>query len=202
MQGRYHCYEGYSPLEVILPVLALAELGVKSIVFTNAAGALNKSYKIGDLMIISDHINLTGMNPLIGIQPPTGTGFVDMADAYDNKLRKALLSAAQSAGIEIKQGVYIGVSGPTYETPAELEFMRRAGGDAVGMSTVIEVIGARFTGLKVAAISVITNQPSDGSKTDHLAIIKVSSAASAGLSILMAEFCELIKGKQARGKGD
>lgn len=202
MQGRYHYYEGYSPLEVILPVLALAELKVGILILTNAAGGLNPSFRRGDLMVINDHINLTGINPLVGIQPPAGTGFVDMSEAYDKKLRNNFIDTAKSTGIEIKQGVYVGVSGPSYETPAELDFLRRIGGDAVGMSTVLEVIGARFAGLKVAALSVITNQPADEGKVDHLDVLRVSSESSGKLSMLLTGFCESIKRKHAKGKGD
>lgn len=197
-QGRYHYYEGYSPLEVILPILTLAELGVNYVIFTNAAGALNPSFKTGDLMIINDHINLTGTNPLIGMQPLQNMNFVDMTEAYDKTMKGDLLNAAHSAGIEVKQGVYVGVSGPSYETLAELEFMRRSGGDAIGMSTVLEVIGARFRGLKVAAISVITNQPANESKVEHSAVIKVSSEVSVKFSKLIAEFCKA----KNKGKGD
>jgi purine-nucleoside phosphorylase len=158
MQGRFHFYEGYGMDKVTFPVRVMKELGVDMLIVTNAAGGVNESFEAGDLMIISDHINFTGTNPLIGPNDSKfGPRFPDMSEAYTKDLRNAAKEIAARLNIDVKEGVYFGFSGPVYETPAEIGMVRTLGGDAVGMSTVPEVIVARHSGLKVLGISCITN---------------------------------------------
>ena len=158
MQGRFHYYEGYSLSEVTFPVRVLSLLGVKSLVLTNAAGGLNNSLKQGSLMLISDHLNLMGANPLRGPNDERfGPRFPDMTDVYDRAFQEIAVAEAHGVDIELRRGVYAGLAGPTYETPAEIRMLRAAGADAVGMSTVPEAIVARHSGLKVLGISCITN---------------------------------------------
>ncbi len=161
LQGRVHAYEGYSLQAVTFPVRVLAELGVKTLLVTNAAGGLNPAFHPGDLMLIVDHIGLmamTGGNPLWGPNDDSlGPRFPAMNKAYDPALRKLALKVAADLGIELRQGVYVGLGGPTFETPAEVRFLRLIGGDACGMSTVPEVIVARHMGLRVLGISGISN---------------------------------------------
>lgn len=158
MQGRFHFYEGYQMNEVTFPVRVMHLLSVNKIIVTNAAGAVNTSYTPGDLMLISDHINLSGDNPLIGKNlSDFGTRFPDMSSAYDVDLRTSAKTIASDLGITLKEGVYCMMSGPTYETPAEIRMIRVLGGDAVGMSTAPEVIIAKHQGMKVLGISCMTN---------------------------------------------
>ncbi|MFJ7847513.1 purine-nucleoside phosphorylase [Peribacillus sp. NPDC097224] len=161
MQGRFHFYEGYSMEKVTFPVRVMKLLGVETLIVTNAAGSVNESYAPGDLMIITDHINLMGTNPLIGANEDRfGPRFPDMSEAYNKELRAKAKTIASTLGLDVKEGVYIGNSGPTYETPAEVRMARVLGGDAVGMSTVPEVIIARHCGMKVLGISCLTNMAS------------------------------------------
>jgi purine-nucleoside phosphorylase len=158
MQGRFHFYEGYSLDKVTFPVRVMKELGVEILIVTNAAGGVNESFAPGDLMIISDHINNMGQNPLIGPNDSRlGVRFPDMSEAYTKELRHIAKEIASSLSIEVKEGVYVGNTGPSYETPAEIKMLRALGGDAVGMSTVPEVIVARHSGMKVLGISCISN---------------------------------------------
>ena len=158
MQGRFHYYEGYSMEGVTFPVRVMKRLGVKTLIVTNAAGGVNKSFKPGDLMIINDHINLAFDNPLIGRNyNELGTRFPDMSRAYDKELIEKVMEVAKVNNIELKQGVYTLFTGPCYETPAEIRMVRLLGGDAVGMSTVPEVIVAAHSKIKVIGISCITN---------------------------------------------
>ncbi|WP_435925164.1 purine-nucleoside phosphorylase [Paenibacillus sp. DYY-L-2] len=161
MKGRFHMYEGYGPELTAFPVRVMKELGVKTLLVTNAAGGVNTSYEPGDLMLISDHLNLTGTNPLIGQNDnELGPRFPDMSQAYSRKLRELARSKAQQAGVSLQEGVYAGLLGPSYETPAEIRMLRTLGADAVGMSTVSEVIVARHAGLEVLGISCISNMAS------------------------------------------
>jgi purine-nucleoside phosphorylase len=158
MQGRVHQYEGYSAREAAFPVRVLARLGVKSLVLTNAAGGINAAYGQGALVMLSDHINLQGSNPLLGPNDDRfGTRFPGMSHAYSVHYRELAQQAARELGIDLKQGVYAALSGPSYETPAEIRYLRTIGADLVGMSTVPEVIVARHMGLEVLAISCVTN---------------------------------------------
>lgn len=158
MQGRFHYYEGYSMQTVTLPVYVMKALGIETLIVTNACGGMNRSFAPGDLMIITDHINMTGDNPLIGPNlDEFGPRFPDMSTAYTPEFVALAERQAQRLGIPIRKGVYCGVSGPTYLTPAELMMLARVGGDAIGMSSVPEVIAARHCGLKVLGISCITD---------------------------------------------
>lgn len=158
LQGRTHLYEGYSVQEIAFPVRALGCLGINCLIVTNAAGSLNPQYRPGDLMLIADHINLMGSNPLIGPNPDDlGPRFPDMSDAYDAGMRQSALDVAGQLGISVREGVYLGVMGPSYETPAEIRMYRKLGADAVGMSTVPEVITAVHMEIRVLGLSCITN---------------------------------------------
>lgn len=158
LAGRFHLYEGYSPQQVTLPVRVLASLGVDSFIFSNAAGGLDPSMSSGRVMLITDHINFTGANPLIGDNVDEwGERFPDMSQVYDPGLLAMARQSAADLGIAIYQGVYVGLKGPSMETPAETRMLRGFGADAVGMSTVLEVIAARHHGLKVLAFSAISN---------------------------------------------
>lgn len=158
MKGRFHLYEGYKPELTTFPVRVMKELGVKSMLVTNAAGGVNTSYEAGDLMVISDHLNLTGTNPLMGPNDNAlGVRFPDMSEAYSKRLRAVAHQVAQEQGVKLQEGVYAGLLGPNYETPAEIVMLRTLGSDAVGMSTVSEVIVARHAGLEVLGFSCITN---------------------------------------------
>lgn len=158
MQGRFHAYEGHSMEDVVFPVRMLHKLGIKTLILTNAAGGVNLSYRPGDLSIIKDHINLMGTNPLIGPNDnKMGPRFPDMSHAYDPQLNSIMKEVSAQLGHKIHEGVYVGVMGPTYETPAEIRMFRILGGDMVGMSTVPESIAANHLGLKVCGISCITN---------------------------------------------
>lgn len=158
LQGRVHFYEGYAMAQVVFPVRVMHALGARTLIVTNAAGGLNPHFRAGDLMLIADHINFMGTNPLIGPnEDALGPRFPDMSAPYDPALIEIARTAAAEEGIELHTGTYIGVSGPSYETPAELRMMRRWGADAVGMSTVHEVIAARHCGMRVLGLSAITD---------------------------------------------
>ncbi len=158
MQGRFHLYEGYSPLDVTFPIRVMQELGVKILIISNAAGGLNPEFNAGDIMIITDHINLTGSNPLIGPNEDSwGIRFPDMIQAYNNKLVMLAENAEKKTGIKLQKGIYAGLKGPSLETPAEVRFLKTIGAEAVGFSTVQEVIAAIHGGMKVLGLSTITN---------------------------------------------
>jgi purine-nucleoside phosphorylase len=157
-QGRVHLYEGWSAQDVCLPARVLTRLGVSAAIVTNAAGGLNPGFAAGDLMLISDHLNLTGASPLTGSNlDDFGPRFPDMSDGYASKLREAARSVAKEIGIQVKEGVYAGMLGPSYETPAEIRMLGHMGADAVGMSTVLESVALVHGGVRVLGISCITN---------------------------------------------
>jgi len=158
MQGRVHMYEGYSPQDVVFPMRVLARMGVQAVILTNAAGGINTAYGQGALVVISDHINLTGQNPLVGKNDDRfGLRFPDMTQAYWKPYREIALEEAKRLGIPPHEGVYAGLLGPNFETPAEIRYLRTIGADLVGMSTVLETIAARHMGVKVLAFSCVTN---------------------------------------------
>jgi purine-nucleoside phosphorylase len=199
--GRPHLYEGYSPEEIAFPVRLAARLGVKVLVVTNAAGGVNTNYRPGELMVITDHINLTGANPLTGLHDPTlGDRFLDMTDAYDLDLIDVAERAARKRGVAIRRGVYLGLAGPSYETPAEIRMARALGADAVGMSTVLEVIAARQMKLRVLGLSCISNMAAGVSKKklDHAEVLQAGEMANAALSDMLAF---VIQDAAARLKG-
>lgn len=158
MQGRVHLYEGYSPREVAFPIRVFGRMGVRAVILTNAAGGINSEFKQGALVVISDHINLQGQNPLIGKNDDRfGTRYPDMTQAYWKAYREFALDEARKLGLTVYQGVYAAMTGPSFETPAEIRYLHTLGADLVGMSTISEVIAARHMGLKVLAISCVTN---------------------------------------------
>lgn len=177
MQGRFHYYEGYTMQEITSPVRVMKLLGVETIIVTNAAGAANPKFNPGDLMIISDHINLSGSNPLFGKNlNEFGTRFPDMSNAYDKNLRAKVKDIAKSLSIDVQEGVYAMFSGPTYETPAEVRMAQILGADAVGMSTAPEVIVANHSGMKVVGISCMTNMAAGilDQPLDHAEVMETS----------------------------
>ena len=183
-QGRFHYYEGYNMEEITFPIRLMAALGTKILIITNAAGGINKQFDPGDLMLITDHFNFMGTNPLIGPNDPDlGPRFPSMTPAYDRKLVELARQVAQTEGIDLKEGVYIGVPGPSFETPAELTAFAKWGIDAVGMSTVPEVIVARHADLRVLAISAITNaaRGEEHEVAQHRQVLSV--AAQAGITL-------------------
>ena len=190
MQGRYHCYEGYPMRDVVLPVRMMKILGVGTLLVSNAAGGVNLDYRIGDLMIIRDHINLLP-NPLIGPNVgELGPRFPDMTRPYDPALIRMAEAIAAKEGIDVRKGVYLACTGPCYETPAEYSFFRRIGADAVGMSTTPEVIAARHCGLRVFGVSVITDEAHsnpDDYVTDENAIIAAADAGADRMSLLFEQ---------------
>lgn len=158
LQGRFHLYEGYGAAQVVFPIRALARLGVRAFVITNAAGGIHPDFAPGDLMVITDHLNLTGQNPLMGSHDDAlGPRFPDMSDAYDADFRRLAREAAAALGLRLQEGVYTVLSGPSYETPAEVRMLARIGADACGMSTIPEVVACRQMGVRVLGISLISN---------------------------------------------
>jgi len=158
MQGRVHLYEGYSVKDVALPIRVFARMGVKAVILTNAAGGIKKDFTQGRLVVLSDHINLQGVNPLSGPNDENfGARFPDMSVAYDKRFRELALAEGRLLGIELGEGVYAALAGPSYETPAEIRYLKTIGADLVGMSTVPEVIAARHSGMRVLGISCVTN---------------------------------------------
>lgn len=190
LQGRAHAYEGHPMTDVVRPVRTLARLGCTTVILSNAAGSLRAEVGPGRLMLITDHVNGTGLNPLAGPnQPELGPRFVDMTEAYDRGLQSRLRDAAGSQGIDLAEGVYYWALGPSFETPAEIRAMRTLGADAVGMSTVPETIALRHMGVRVAAVSGITNLAAGmvaGSALDHAETMTQGSAMAGDLARLLA----------------
>lgn len=189
MQGRFHFYEGYDMKEVTFPVRVMHELGIKTLFVSNAAGSMNPEFNIGDLMIITDHINHFPEHPLRGKNIPYGPRFPDMSEAYDKELIRQAKQIAAEKGIPIQQGIYIGTQGPTYETPAEYKMFRILGADAVGMSTVPEVIVANHCGIRVFGISVITDLGVEGKivEVTHEDVQKAADEAQPLMTTIMRE---------------
>lgn len=190
MQGRFHYYEGYDMKQVTFPVRVFKAMGVKTLFVSNAAGGMNPDFKVGDIMIITDHINLFPEHPLRGKNhEELGTRFPDMSEAYSPRLIAKADEIAERCGIKVQHGVYVGTSGPTFETPAEYRYFRRIGGDAVGMSTVPEVIVARHGEMEVFAISVITDLGVEGivEKCSHEDVQKAANAAQPLMTRIMQE---------------
>ena len=188
MKGRVHFYEGYTLEQVVFPVRVLARLGVKTLVVTNAAGAINPSFAPGDLMVIEDHLNLIG-NPLLGPNDEgLGPRFPDMSEAYDRGLRDVAEAACRAAGARSHRGVYVSLTGPSYETPAEIRMFRTLGADAVGMSTVPEVIAARHAGMRVVGLSCLTNMAAGVTdrKLDHREVLATGERVKAALLEVLA----------------
>jgi purine-nucleoside phosphorylase len=190
MQGRFHFYEGWSLQEVTFPIRVMKALGVEVVLVTNAAGGIEPTWSAGDLMLIADHLNLTGQNPLIGPnEEELGPRFPDMSDAYSRELRAVAKQVAARLGIELREGVYCGLTGPSYETPAEIRMLRALGGHAVGMSTVPEVIVANHAGLKVLGITCISNMAAGilDQPLTHEEVMETTEKAK-------ANFISLVKG--------
>ena len=191
LQGRAHLYEGHAPAELAIPIRTLKELGCDTLVLTNAAGSLDPAIPVGGLMLLSDHINFTGRNPLTGPNDDAfGPRFFDMTDAYDPDLRRRFLAAAAEEAIALTEGVYLCYPGPNFETPAEIRAFRVLGADAVGMSTVPECLVARHCGLRVAAISTITNMAAGlgGAPLSHAQTLMGTGQAAHDVGRLLARF--------------
>lgn len=187
--GRLHSYERHPADRVVLPVRVLAQLGVRTLVLTNAAGGIRRTLQAGTVMLIADHINFTFRNPLVGPVLPGEQRFPDMSDPYDAELRAHAREAALRRGLPLAEGVYAGVLGPSYETPAEIRMLERFGADAVGMSTVLEVIAARASGLRCLGFSVITNLAAGitAQRLSHAEVVETAGRAADGLAGLIEE---------------
>ncbi len=195
MQGRVHFYEGYSLKQITFPMRVMGMLGVKAVVLTNAAGGIAEGYKVGQLVLISDHINMMGWNPLVGPNEPrfglskvdAGLRFFDMTEAYSKRLRTVAVRAAEQEGITLEEGVYLAVSGPSFETPAEIRAFRTLGATLVGMSTVPETIVARHMGMEVLGLSCVTNLAAGISPTQlsHSEVFEAGRQVERRLSVLM-----------------
>lgn len=193
MQGRFHYYEGYSMQQVTFPVRVMRELGIKTLFVSNASGGVNPDFRLGDLMVITDHLNQFPEHPLRGRNIPYGDRFPDMSEAYSRRLADLAFSVGRAKGINLRKGVYVGVQGPTFETPAEYRMYRLMGGDAVGMSTVPEVIVARHCGMEVFGISVITDLWAEGktSEVSHEEVQKVANASQETMSEIVKELVRI-----------
>ena len=189
MQGRFHFYEGYSMKEVTFPVRVMRELGIKTLFVSNASGGTNPAFEIGDLMIITDHINFFPEHPLRGKNIEYGPRFLDMSEAYDKELIKKADEIAAEKGFKVQHGVYLGTQGPTFETPAEYKMFHTMGADAVGMSTVPEVIVANHCGIKVFGVSVITDLGVEGKivEVSHEEVQKAADETQPRMTTIMRE---------------
>ena len=198
MSGRFHPYEGHDPRAVTLPIRVMKALGIEALILTNAAGGVNERYAVGDLMLISDHINLAGQNPLTGPNIDTlGVRFPDMTAAYDPEYRELAKGIARKLGFYVREGVYAQMSGPSFETPAEIRMLRFLGADAVGMSTVPEAIVAAHAGLRVLGISCITNMAAgiSGDSLSHVDVIETGRKAADRIVSLLKGFVEAVGAK-------
>lgn len=199
MQGRVHYYEGYPITDVVLPVRLMGLLGAKTVILTSAAGGVNFNFQPGDLMMITDHITTAVPSPLIGANlDELGPRFPDMSEVYDKELRGIIRQAARNTGISLQQGVYVQLTGPAYETPAEIRMCRTWGADAVGMSTACEAVAARHMGLKVCGISCITNMASgmSGKPLDHKEVQETADRVAEEFKKLVTETIRLIGEKK------
>lgn len=197
MQGRFHFYEGYEPSKIVLPIRTMKLLGVETLIVTNAAGGVNDKFKPGDIMIINDHINISGINPLRGKNDDElGPRFPDMSNAYDFKLREQMHKSAEKLDIDIHEGVYAMMPGPSYETPAEVRMLACIGADAVGMSTVPEVIAAAHCGMEVIGLSCITNMATGilDDPLSHEEVVATAKSAEQRLKDLLNDFIKSIEG--------
>jgi purine-nucleoside phosphorylase len=195
MQGRFHCYEGYTPAETVIPLRALIKLGVKRLLITNAAGGVNETFQPGDIMIIEDHINFASLNPLEGLNlDEFGPRFPDMSFAYDEEMVATLKKAARHHGIDVQSGIYAMMKGPSFETPAEIRALRILGADAVGMSSVPEIIAAAHAGVKSAAMSCITNMAAGilNQPLTHEEVMETGRIAAGRIRTLIDEFIRQI----------
>lgn len=185
--GRFHMYEGYSAQDNVLPVRVFGALGIKSLIVTNAAGGVRRTFRAGSVMLISDHLNLTGKNPLLGHVVEGDERFPDLSEAYDAKYRDLARATAKKLGIPLEEGVYAGLLGPSYETPAEVRMLERLGADAVGMSTVAEVIAARARGMRCLGFSLVTNPGAGISPTplNHKEVMETAARAGKELARLI-----------------
>jgi inosine/guanosine/xanthosine phosphorylase family protein len=191
LQGRFHLYEGNHPGLVIQPVLLFHALGARVVVLTNAAGGLDPSFGPGTLMVMSDHINLTGQSPLIGHNADSlGERFTDLTEAWSPRLRARLHAAGEAEGVDLAEGVYVGLTGPNYETPAEVRMLAGLGGHAVGMSTVLECIAARWVGLEVCGVSLVTNAGAgySGEPLSHEEVMEGGAIAGPRLARVIRRF--------------
>ncbi|MEX2109214.1 MAG: purine-nucleoside phosphorylase [Gemmatimonadaceae bacterium] len=190
LSGRFHMYEGHPAALAAFPVRVLRALGARELFVSNAAGGISPKLAVGDLMMICDHLNLMGANPLVGPLQQGEVRFPDMTDAYDPGLRRALRTTAEKLGITLREGVYAGLLGPSYETPVEVKMLRMLGADAVGMSTVPEVIVARALGMRVAGVSCITNAAAGvtGAALSHSEVLETTARVSAAFESLVVEF--------------
>ncbi|HWH37028.1 MAG TPA: purine-nucleoside phosphorylase [Candidatus Limnocylindrales bacterium] len=194
-QGRLHLYEGHSPRLVVEPVLLMGRLGAKRVLLTNAAGGVNVRFPAGTLMLVEDHINLTGQNPLIGPNDDRiGARFPDMVNAWSRELRALMRRAATDEEIPVEEGVYLGLTGPNYETPAEVQLQRTIGADAVGMSTVLEAIAARWAGIELVGVSLVTNPGAGvtGEPLTHEEVLAAGEAAGPQFVRLVKRFVRLL----------
>lgn len=195
MQGRVHLYEGYPVHSVVFPMRVFSRMGVRAAILTNAAGGINLEYGQGKLVVIKDHINLQGQNPLVGPEDPNlGLRFIDMTEAYSKSYRQIALEAGKRLGIPLGEGVYAAVLGPSYETPAEIRFLRTIGADLVGMSTVPEVIVARQMGIKVLAISCVTNMAAGttDASINHEEVLEIGRKIAGQFKALLREVIPVI----------
>jgi purine-nucleoside phosphorylase len=191
LQGRFHLYEGNDPGLVVQPVLLFRRLGAEIVILTNAAGGVNPSYRPGTLMVIGDHLNLTGRTPLLGANADElGPRFPDLTDVWAPHLRARLHEAGAAVGVSFEEGVYAGLVGPSYETPAEVRMLRTLGADAVGMSTVLEAVAARWIGLEVCGVSLVTNEGAgySGSPLSHEEVLEAGAAAGPDLARALRRF--------------
>ncbi len=197
MQGRFHLYEGYTPQEVVAPIRVMGGLGIKALLLTNAAGGVNAAFKVGDLMVIDDHISCFVPSPLIGPnEKALGDRFPDMTEVYDPEFITQLYCAADELGVSLVNGVYCQLTGPNFETPAEVNMVRLLGGDAVGMSTAIEAMAARHQGIRVAGISLISNAAAglNDEPLDEQEVIDVGKKRADDFANLVRAFLAKIKG--------